>query len=458
MKNLTFSFIFLLFSALAYSQMTAEGVVIDKKTKEPLPFSTIRIIDKENVSIANDKGFFVLSYKDETNSNDTLQISCIGYYSLRLAITDARKCTLFALEEKSYLLSNIVVRPEIAADKLIEKVIKKFDDNFTKDAFEQEGFYRSTVSSDDKYAGITESFVKIYSDGHNKNFSDDKYQFLNSDLVKPLFCRHSKYTLRNDSRGFISKVHTPRGLLFAKKDLLYNAFLNTKNMKQYLYQYLDEKDNDYYVIAFTPKNNRISYKNSAFEQYFDNQIEGKLYIDKADLGVVKIETTNEKWSNSFQKITDKLTNHTHRFINKNVSMQFAKYNTTYYLTSINSESSYEDYGWNNSKHVVIKSKGELSISNLSSYKHSTEKLKEEYGYFRQSGDVKIQSKQSECLYDNSFWESVEKQLVFDYQQVRKDLGSQELFTNEDILTTNEIKEIINSYSPKGKTLYYEKNN
>ncbi len=458
MKKLTFSFIFFLFSTTAYTQISIDGVVIDKKTKQALAFSTIRIIDKKNVAIADDKGRFVLNYDaDELNTIDSIQISYIGYYPLKLAIGDANKKT-FELEEKSYLLSNIVIRPEIAADKLIEKVIQKFESNFSKDAFEQEGFYRSTITSDNKYAGINESFVKIYSDGYNKNFSDSKYQFLNSDLVKPLFCRHSKYTVKNDSRGFINKTRTPRNLLFIKKDLLYNAFLDAKSTKFYFYKYLDEKDNDYYVVAFTPKNNKILYKNSAFEQYADNQVAGKLYIDRADLGIAKIETTNENWSSSFQKITDKLTNHTHRFISRNVSIQFAKYNSKYYVTHINSETSYEDYGWNNNKPVNIRNKGELSISNLSSYRQSADKLREEYGHFRQSGDVKIQSKQSECSYDINFWNKTEKQLTFDYQQLRKDLGNQNLFTNDNGLTEYEIKEIINNYTPRGKALYYEKNN
>ena len=128
------------------------------------------------------------------------------------------------------------------------------------------------------------------------------------------------------------------------------------------------------------------------------------------------------------------------------------------VTHINSETSYEDYGWNNNKPVNIRNKGELSISNLSSYRQSADKLREEYGHFRQSGDVKIQSKQSECSYDINFWNKTEKQLTFDYQQLRKDLGNQNLFTNDNGLTEYEIKEIINNYTPRGKALYYEKNN
>jgi len=47
MKKLTFSFIFFLFSTTAYTQISIDGVVIDKKTKQALAFSTIRIIDKK---------------------------------------------------------------------------------------------------------------------------------------------------------------------------------------------------------------------------------------------------------------------------------------------------------------------------------------------------------------------------------------------------------------------------
>jgi len=456
--KLLFSFILVLISTIAYTQILLDGVVIDKKTKQGLPFSTIRIKDKKNVAIADEKGHFVFSYVAEKFSKlDSIQISYIGYHTLKLAIEDIKKNNTFELEEKTYTLSNIVVRPEMAADKLIEKVIQKFETNFSQDAFEQEGFYRSIVMSNDEYAGISESFIKIYSDGYNKNFSDSKYQFVNSDLIKPLFCRHSKYTIKNDSRGFIIKTPTPRGLLFTKKDLLYNTFLTSKNVKLYLYKYLTEEDNDYYVIGFAPKKIKISYRNSAYEQYSNNQISGKLYINKADLGIVKIETTNDSWSSSFERVTDKLTNHTHRYISRNISIQFAIYNFKYYMTHINSEISYEDYGWSNSKPIIVKNQSELRINNLSSYEQSAERLREEYGNFWQSGDVKIQSKLSECSFDINFWNKAEKQLTFNYQKIKKDLGEQNLFTNDNILTKDEIKEIINNYTPKGKALYYEKN-
>jgi hypothetical protein len=453
-----------LLSHLAQSQTYLIGKVKDQKTKQPIAYCTVQILKKQYVAVANDNGDFTIIVDSTTFSKqDTIQFSCVGYESLKIpTATIIGNKQVFELHEKNTLLGNIVIRPEMVAKKLIEKVINKFGTNFSLEPTEQEAFCRSTTRSNGKFIGISESFLIFFSEGYNPKFSDDKYQFLIPNIVKKIHCRSSDYHLKNDYRGFPLESYRSDGMkeLYSQKDVLYRGFLDKNNLKDFEISYADEIDNDYYVVSFVPKRISIGYKNSAFVPTLNKQIAGTVYISKEDLGIVKIETTTEKWSDKFQKIKDKLTNHTHRFVHQTTIIQFVTYQEKYYLSRINSLSKYEDYGWGFEEPKIIETSGELIISSVSNPNKTTETLKKEYGGFRQFGDLKIQTQLHQCSYEAQFWKSKSSQLYFDYESVKRDLKVPSLFSAEENhkrLSDVEKKEMIEKYTNEGKKLMKHEN-
>ena len=106
-------FFFLILSSTAFSQVieppqTVTGTVINDITKFPLPNVNIININKVRGTTTDERGNFELA----VTVNHTLHISCIGFQSLRIRVTNdwvKTKTTSIKLTEKAYALEEIIV-------------------------------------------------------------------------------------------------------------------------------------------------------------------------------------------------------------------------------------------------------------------------------------------------------------------------------------------------------------
>ncbi len=117
MKNIIFLFAFIQF---VHAQTIIKGTVIDKKTNEPIPFSSIGIKGKTMGTVSNENGYFEMALK-EINDADSLKISAIGYQSKSYAVKVAKNFTAekIYLSESAVLLNEVVIKPS----KTITKVL-----------------------------------------------------------------------------------------------------------------------------------------------------------------------------------------------------------------------------------------------------------------------------------------------------------------------------------------------
>jgi hypothetical protein len=112
MKYFVVSF-FLILSSIAFSQaispgQTVTGTVINDNTKFPLANVNIININKVKGTTTDDRGNFELA----VSVNDTLHISCIGFQSLRIRVTNdwvRTKTTTIQLTEKAYALEEVII-------------------------------------------------------------------------------------------------------------------------------------------------------------------------------------------------------------------------------------------------------------------------------------------------------------------------------------------------------------
>lgn len=123
-----FSFFFLLLlSAVkpAVSQnIVISGKVTDSKTGEPIPFANVSIIGKFIGTITDTSGFYSLQVWKRT---DSLQVSSIGYTTVRKAVTEGISQTVnFKLSFDDIQLSEVIINPgENPADVLFKKIISE---------------------------------------------------------------------------------------------------------------------------------------------------------------------------------------------------------------------------------------------------------------------------------------------------------------------------------------------
>jgi len=112
----------LLLSSAAYSQEIYKGNIIDKNSKETLPYINIGVIGKNIGTVSNDMGDFQIEL-NEKYDNDTLKFSSIGYKSLIFEVSNFKKIILnnpsVQLEEAITELKEVVV----SSRKLKEKIL-----------------------------------------------------------------------------------------------------------------------------------------------------------------------------------------------------------------------------------------------------------------------------------------------------------------------------------------------
>ncbi len=136
-----FVFILILVPTITISQTEIKGAICNAK-REPLPYTNIVTIKKQNGTTTDVNGEFLLSNLDK---EDTLKISNIAYYSKLVSIKSFKKNDTIFLDDNIKLLSEVV----IANFKMFNK---EQDLGFLK--------YRNNASYDLKPGGQIAVFIE----------------------------------------------------------------------------------------------------------------------------------------------------------------------------------------------------------------------------------------------------------------------------------------------------------
>ncbi len=108
------SLFFLISFAVVFNTYSQEfsGIVICKKTSQPIEYVNIGILNNELGTVSDEAGLFSLKFNDDLK-NETVLFSCIGYNDFSIKVKDLLKKTdkKIFLEEKTYSLNEVVVKP-----------------------------------------------------------------------------------------------------------------------------------------------------------------------------------------------------------------------------------------------------------------------------------------------------------------------------------------------------------
>ncbi len=109
MKNFFLSILFLQLPLLSFSQ-TFTGKVTDSKTKEPLPYVHIGVLNRNLGVISRDDGSFEINLST-AKPEEELVFSMIGYETTKMKIGEIKESNLaIKLAPKTYQLKEVVVR------------------------------------------------------------------------------------------------------------------------------------------------------------------------------------------------------------------------------------------------------------------------------------------------------------------------------------------------------------
>lgn len=116
------------FSSIAQTDLS--GWVFDKKSNESLAYVNIQFINSSYGTLTNEFGHFTIN-TSSFNTNDSILLQHIGYYSKKMSVADLSKNNKVYLEEDIFQLTEIVLlasSPNI--NSIIDSVLKYKNSNY----------------------------------------------------------------------------------------------------------------------------------------------------------------------------------------------------------------------------------------------------------------------------------------------------------------------------------------
>jgi hypothetical protein len=251
---------------IAEPVLTISGRIIDKDTRNPLPYANLSILGKSIGTITNEEGYF--SFKVPISfKNENLVCTYIGYKNAEIPLLDLTlKNNIVYMQPDFLAIQEVIIRSSNPED-LLREAMKKAKDNYYTQPYLMTTFYREFVKKNDNYTSVSEAVLSVYK---------SPYEGYYSDQVKMLKSR--KNLSYSESDTFLLKLKGGLNTsLFL--DIIKNpsTFLIENYFYQYTYTLIDIvkfENSTAYVIEFVPK------------YYLEDQsFSGRLYIDTENLAI-----------------------------------------------------------------------------------------------------------------------------------------------------------------------------
>jgi hypothetical protein len=150
----------------AQEAIRISGKVTEIKTGEALPYASVLIKSSSIGSVSNENGEFEILVPFSSLS-DTLIITYLGYNSVAIKLSPGRHIYHAAMEQKANQLSELIIKPK-EPTYYIKEAMKRLEENFPKEPFETEGYYREKFLENGRYIIGSEAVFKSY----YPNFTD----------------------------------------------------------------------------------------------------------------------------------------------------------------------------------------------------------------------------------------------------------------------------------------------
>jgi len=248
-----------------------KGRILDRVTREPLPYSSIYLSGKGIGTVTNDNGEFLL----KLNSRyliDTLSMTCIGYKPVKtpvhLLVNEDRD---FLLKPDVISIQEVIIR-KINPINLLQSATEAVANNYPQKPVILTTFYRELVKKGSRYMMVSEAILENYKTGYE--------QYAGSDLLKIIKGRKSTNVNIKDTILLKLKAGLNTMVLL---DVVKNMpkFITGEDLQLYDYKLVDivvDKGREQYAIEFRPAVNSL-------EAFYS----GRILLDVRDLAFTWVE-------------------------------------------------------------------------------------------------------------------------------------------------------------------------
>lgn len=290
---------FITLSILPFNKIQAqvkelEGVIIDGKTNEPLPFATISFRNYNIGTVADQDGRYFLTVKPALQK-DTLTVSYIGYKNTSFVI-GASNFQKIILTPDVYQLQEIVIRP-ISAEDFIREVIREIPNNYMDVPFKTLSYYKKRYDENDIPIEYVEAIFSSYqfpylldsSNQHrlalHKVKAQAELQFQKSRADQRKVKARKKAQKKReefDEEESYSPINVnflgPEGVLKGDPVRNLSNFLDSTNFKKYTFEFHETTVYNDLAVEI------IQYKGKVDQL----KAEGLIYVDKQSFAIIKI--------------------------------------------------------------------------------------------------------------------------------------------------------------------------
>lgn len=140
------------------------GQILSGMDRTPLEFATIWIPATWEGTISNSNGTFLINLPGP-NPPDTIAVSCMGYSSKRLALSDLHDSVNHIFLSPAIIPIQEVVIRRSEPLYLIKQALEKIDNNHASEPVIETAFYRESVQKNTSYVMVSEAVIEIYKPG-----------------------------------------------------------------------------------------------------------------------------------------------------------------------------------------------------------------------------------------------------------------------------------------------------
>jgi hypothetical protein len=145
--------------SLSAQQKTIQGIVVDKTSKEPIPYVHVFLTSGTSGAISDLNGDFSIVVSPA--KNDSLRFSSIGYKTQKQSIKNFLNGKLIVeLAEDRVLLPGVTIH-ELSAKEFIRKSVTKIPVNYAQAGTESKAFYWNSVKHRNTYTDFYEGYVRL---------------------------------------------------------------------------------------------------------------------------------------------------------------------------------------------------------------------------------------------------------------------------------------------------------
>lgn len=398
--------ILILFFQTVYSQQEREifnvgfkGIVLNSKTKSPVPFVNIFIKKKGIYRFCDEKGSFNFNLKVAFSKEDKVTLSSIGYESLVLPLKKLQG--VLKLKPSTEELDEVVItskKKKLSPIQVVKKVISLKKKNYPTKPFNQNRYSNIVLSEEDDIKLDFEFISKEYHQGYTQlDLATRRIEHIRWNKVLK-----DKSVFNNAGQIYDSR----------QDPMQYASYLKRNRYKNFDYKFITANDSinqELFIIEFESKKN--DWKYTQFDnQFYHNRIriqafKGRMYVRKSDFAVVKIV---EDWvASSLNEKIDSLWVITKQRYEKNINSFKLRQTETFKYRTVKDDQNYPlSYS---QKHYIdylgIDKKEFRAYYMLTSFFYNTETKKVESFPWEGLDIEKKYSSFNNVNFDEIFWKS-----------------------------------------------------